>query len=71
MQGFCPDVLILLSGALRTLVCAVGVCCQKPNHIELKVFLRTLSFDNNVIFLKPGSLRRLNRIEPEGILEER
>ena len=62
--------LILLSGALWTLVCAVGVCCEKPHHIELKVFLRTLSFDNKVLFLKPCSLWRLNSIEPEGFLEE-
>ena len=70
MQGFCPDVLMLLCGALRTLVCAVGVCCQKPNNIELKVFLRTLSFDNKVLFLKPGSLWRVNGIEPEECVEE-
>ena len=62
--------LMLLCGALRTLVCAMGVCCQKPNNNGLKEFLRKLSFYNKVLFKKPCSLWRLNRIKPREFLEE-
>ena len=61
---------MLLCGALRTLVCAMRVCCQKPKNNGLKVFLRKLSFYNKVLFKKPCSLWRLNRIKPREFLEE-